>query len=325
MGLKIYKVIIVGCVILLMSCEKKELPVPKRDRGTIITQQIELAANYKNQVWFSLSENKIVRTTSKIDWDLAFDCDVSSQTIYINTSKVMRAYKTSKVNLSEIMDTTGYNLSPIADMPSGNRDSTALNNWHLNTNVYVISRGYDENSQLMGLVKLKIISSSSSNFTIQYAPLNSSTYTQATIQKNSAYNRMMFSFDSGQATTIEPKKGEFDLCFTQYTDFFADPDQYYQVTGVLNNTYRTRIALINTKLFNDISIGDTASVAFSTLQNGIGYDWKTFSLTTNLFTVDAKKCYLIHDSKGFYYKLHFIDFYNENGIKGYPKFEYKKL
>jgi HmuY protein len=320
-----YYLLLFSLVMILLACEKKEIPAPKFDRGDVITNQLELLSNYKNQIWFRLSDNQIVSTNSKVDWDLAFDCDPSSNTVFINTSKVMRTSKTNSQNLSHIIDTTGYSLNIRADMPSGNKDSTAIGNWWVTNSVYIINRGYDENSTLLNFYKLKILNSTNNAFTIEYAPINSNASTQIVIQKNTAYNRVMFSFNTNQTIYLEPKKTDYDLCFTQYTHYFDNPPQYYQVTGVLNNSFNTRIAKVNSKPFNDITLSDTAGVHFSKSASAIGYDWKTFSLNTNLFTVDAMKCYIINDNKGFYYKMHFIDFYNSNGIKGYPKFEFKKL
>jgi hypothetical protein len=35
--------------------------------------------------------------------------------------------------------------------------------------------------------------------------------------------------------------------------------------------------------------------------------------------------YVVRTSEGLFYKIHFIDFYNETGLKGYPKFEIAAL
>ncbi|HTF82223.1 MAG TPA: HmuY family protein, partial [Cytophagales bacterium] len=79
------------------------------------------------------------------------------------------------------------------------------------------------------------------------------------------------------------------------------------------------------KNYKEVTLADTASAKFSNKANSIGYDWKTFDLNTGLYTIHDEMTYIIHDAKGFYYKLHFVDFYNGNGEKGYPTFEYQKL
>ncbi len=324
--MKIYFLLILVCVCFITSCEKDEIPVAKFDRGDVLSQQISLYSNYKNQVWYKLKTNSIVQTNSKVDWDLAFSCNENSTTgIYLNTAKVMRAYRTNFTELSQVLDTNGYANNAIADSPTGELDSLAFFEWSLYNKVYIINRGYDESSAQLGFYKLKIIAETNTSITIEYAELSALISDVKTIVKNTNYNRVMFSFTSNETVFIEPPAADFDLCFTQYTHVYTNPVHYYQVTGVLNNQFNTKIGVIPSKDFNEIVIADTSLANFSSKANGIGYDWKTFSLVTNTFTIHPEKNYIIKDNEGFFYKLHFINFYNSAGIKGYPTFEFKKL
>lgn len=312
-------------VLIFSSCEKKELPAPKYDRGDVLTAQVNMTTNYKNQIWFSLSDNKIVSTNFKTDWDMAFESSATGNHIILNSALGMRIWKTNFTQLSQVTDTAGLAVNEIVDSPTGNLDSTAINDWQTNNTVYILNRGYSETGQVLGFYKLKIISVSSSQFTFEYANIFGTQTHQTTVTKDAAYNFNAYSFTSHQQVSIEPSKLNFDLCFTQFTHVFTNPTHYYQVTGVLSNSFQTRVANINDRPFNEITINDTLGRMFSNYKNSIGYDWKTFDLNTNLYTVNPSLCYIIHDSKGFYYKLHFIDFYNSSGIKGYPTFEFKKL
>ena len=312
-------------LILLSSCEKKELPAPAYDRGDALTVEVEMTPNYKNQVWYSLSENKVVSTNLKSEWDLAFESAANGTHIFLNGSKSMRVYKTNATSLTAVTDTAGLEAYGKADMPNGNLDSTAIGDWQTNNTVYVVNRGYNETGQLQGFYKLKINAVSVSAFTIEYRDIYGTQTWQQTIVKDPAYNFINFSFSTNQQSNMEPKRIDYDLCFTQYTHVFTNPFQYYLVTGVLNNSYNTRITRITDRPFAEITINDTLGRLFGSARNGIGYEWKSFDLNTNLYTVNPAICYIINDSKGFYYKLHFVDFYNASGIKGYPKFEFKKL
>lgn len=311
--------------IVFSSCEKKELPAPAYDRGDALTVEIEMTSNYKNQVWYSLSENKVVSTNLKSAWDLAFESAASGTHVFLNGAKAMRVYKTNAASLAMVTDTAGLEANGKADMSSGNADSTGIGDWQTNNTVYVINRGYSETGQLLGFYKLKINTVSASAFTIEYGDIYGTQTYQKTINKYPDYSLINFSFTTHQQANYEPAKTAFDLCFTQYTHVFANPFQYYLVTGVLNNNYNTRVTKITDRSFADITINDTLGRIFSTDRNRIGYEWKTFDLNNNVYTVNPSMCYIIQDSKGFYYKLHFIDFYNSSGIKGYPKFEFKKL
>lgn len=308
-----------------MSCEKKELPAPKYDRGDVQTMQIAMTNTYKNQIWVSLGENKIVSTNFKTDWDLAFETSTTGYHVLMNTGLSSRVYKTNQVLLQNVTDTIGLGINGTVDSPTGNLDSTAIGDWQTNINVYIVERGYTETGQHLGYYKIKFISVNSSQFTFEYGNIFGAQTFTGTVIKNSDCNFSMYSFNTNQQVTIEPLKTNYDLCFTQFTHVFTNPLHYYLVSGALINPSKTRVAIIKDKPFTEISINDTLEHVFSTYKNSIGYDWKTFDLNTNVYTVNSSLCYIIHDSKGFYYKLHFIDFYNSSGIKGYPTFEFKKL
>ncbi|MCW3084366.1 MAG: hypothetical protein JWP12_1732 [Bacteroidetes bacterium] len=322
--LKLFFVFI--CSLFLFSCEKKETPVPAYDRGDAITATVEMTSSYKNQVWFRLNDHMVVYTNLKSAWDLAFECSASGTHVLLNTSKSMRIYKTNFTDLSQVNDTVGLGVHGTSDNPSGSLDSTATGDWQSNNTVYVVNRGYNELAQQQGYYKLKITGMSATTFSIEYADIYGTSGTNtATITKDADKSFVTFSLGSNLEVITEPAKTDFDLCFTQYTHVFYSPFQYYLVTGVLINRYNTRVIGIPDKTFNAITINDTLNKTFSAAQNAIGYDWKTYDIATNVYTVDVTKCYIISDSRGFYYKLHFIDFYNSSGVKGYPEFEYKKL
>jgi hypothetical protein len=57
----------------------------------------------------------------------------------------------------------------------------------------------------------------------------------------------------------------------------------------------------------------------------VGYNWKEYDLNAGEYTVLSNINYIIQDNNNKYYKLHFIDFYNTQGEKGYPKFEVQEL
>lgn len=307
------------------ACQKKELPAPAFDRGDVITNEVDMGSTYKEQIWYSLSSNRIISSNHKTDWDLAFETSATGNHIYLNGSKAMKTYKTAFTDLSAVNDTTGLEVYSKADAPSGNSDSTAFEDIQANSVVYIINRGFSETGAVLGFYKLKMTSLSATQFVFEYGDIFGTQISQATVNKDEDYNFVMFSFNTNQQLVIEPKKTEYDICFTGYTHIFLHPFQYYQVTGVLQNQYRTRTILIKDRPFADIGINDTLGRQFSAFRNAIGYEWKTFNLNTNLYAVDPSYCYIINDHNGFFYKLHFIDFYNSSGIKGVPKFEFKKL
>jgi predicted secreted protein len=311
------------CVI-FFSCEKKELPAPKYDRGDVQSMQINMSSDYKNQVWVSLSKNEVISTNVKTDWDLSFENSSTGFHVLMNTALSSKIYKTNHSQLQDVTDTLGIGVYGLVDAASGNFDSTAIGNWQLDNKVYVIERGYNELGQNLGYYKIKFLSVTPSQYVFEYCKFNSAQTYTGTVTKDDQYNFSYYSLATHQQKSIEPKKSEYDLCFTQYTHTFVNPFQLYLVTGALINTSSTRVIQIFDVPFSDITINDTTRT-FYNKKNIIGYEWKTVDINTGLYTLNTQMCYIISDSKGFYYKLHFIDFYNSSGIKGYPLYEFKKL
>ena len=320
------KIILLFSTLLFLSCDKKELPVPRHAEGETLIAQVDMGADYKNQIWFSLDGNKVIYKNLKTDWDICFDASPLGYTVLLNGSRAMRVYKTPYSSLTELTDTIGLGANGKADTPGGNPDSTAIGNWRLGNNVYLINRGYNEQGLHTGYYKLKITSVTADQYRFEYGDVFDTRVYQGLVVKDDNYNFIGYSFTShAQLKNVEPRKTEFDLCFTNYTHLFYDPLQYYQVTGVLCNTYKTRTMKVTGKNFAAITLNDTLGGKFSSARNAIGYAWKTFDLNTNVYSVDANMCYILMASNGYYYKLHFIDFYTNSGVKGAPKFEFKRL
>lgn len=321
--------ICISCLVVIglwfTNCQRKEEPVPKFERGNATTVQIDLFPNYKNQVWYSLAANKVVSTNLKTDWDIAFEASSEGWHIILNSSKSMRASKINVSDLATIKDTSGSTSQAKPDMPSGNLDSTAIGDWRNKEVCYIINRGYNENARFQGFWKLKIKSVSATSFTFEYGDVYGKAVFEGFVNKNDLYRFNAFSFTSKQQVQIEPPKNTYDLCFTQFTTVFTEPSfQYYQVTGVLTAP-GIEVLKIPHKEFSEISITDTTLGTFSKRADIIGHDWKSYDLETSVYTTYDKMGYILKDAKGFFYKLHFIDFYNDKGEKGYPVFEFVRL
>lgn len=311
---------------LLVRCEKGELPVPPHAQGEAQIGVADMGADYGYQVWFSLSDNRVVHKNKKTDWDLSFEASSQGYRVCLNGSKAMRVYPTTASALEAVADTAGIASGGRADRPSGHPDSTAIGDWRQQSPVYIINRGYTEWGRPAGFLKLKLLSVTPEAYVFEYADFETAQVHRGRVTKNTRVNWVAYSFDTHAAVAaLEPPRETYDLCFTNYTHLFYDPLQYYQVTGVLINSYGTRVARITDKPFQQLVLGDTLGRRFESRRNSIGYDWKTFDLKTNLYSVNSAVTYLIQDSRGYFFKLRFVDFYSPQGLKGVPKFEFQRL
>ncbi|MES2479803.1 MAG: HmuY family protein [Bacteroidota bacterium] len=311
----------------LISCMKRELPVPLKPKGKETTASVEMTEDYKLQIFYSLRNNTIVGTNKYTAWDLGFETAQEGWRIMLNGAKFKMAIYPVKKKFEEvkITDTTG--IASLIDVASGNPDSTAFGDWRNAGKTYIIYKGTDETGKYLGMEKIQILSVDASKYVVRFSAIDGSNEKTLEIAKDEEYNYAFLSFDGGGKTLlIEPPKKEWDIAFTKYTHFYYDLDMRYSVVGCLLNSYNTSAGRDSvTKNFAEIDLQKAASVVLRDEVDAIGFEWKSYDLNTGKFSVDAGKHYIIRSGEeGIYYKLRFIDFYN-NGIKGTPKFEYQRL
>jgi hypothetical protein len=317
-----FLIFIIPAFFLFSSCDPGEIPVEPFDRGDVIVSQVNMDPVYKYQVWFNLDQDSIVKSTSKSLWDIAFDCGLTNH-IYLNSALGAKAANTQNTDFQSVQSADGLFFKP--DHSAGYIDSLALLNCLDNHFVYVIDRGYDDNGNMLGMIKIQFTDFTDNTLTFRFAKLDGSDENVGELTKNSDFNQVAYSFTNKQFLLAEPQKNSFDLLFSQYTYIFYDPFTYYLVAGVIINPFNTSVAVDSLHSFENIALADTSGLVFSNRPDIIGYDWKKYDFGTATYTVSSKKVFIIRNQYGFYYKLHFVDFYNDAGEKGNPKFEYRKL
>lgn len=310
------------------SCEKPEKPIVPYDRGNITNNIALMGNNYENHIFFNLDSNKVVKTINKLDWDISFDCSDLTHIIHPNNGRGVYVAQTGKTEFSAVNDTVG--LKFYWGQPSLNTDSLAFGKWWQETQqIFVLNMGVDEMGLPLGFIKCKPELIGNKTLKLTWCKLEENTPTSVFIDKNSDYNFVYFSFLQKKQVEIEPKKNEWDLFFTQYVKLIYSTDlkisQDYQLAGVLLNKSKITVATDFITPFAEINSTKIDSYIFSTENDAIGYEWKVYSFTTNSYVVKPEMNYIISIKNGFYYKLHFIDFYNDLGVKGYPKFEFQKI
>lgn len=316
-------ILFLSSVMILSSCVKEELPVPKHDPGNVITNTVNMGSNYKWQVYFNLKNNTVVGENLKTIWDLGFETSSDGYRIILNSSKAMYAAKTNQTDFSLVTDTTGFSAIKDFDSPTGNMEQTAIGDWRLIPNqVYLIDRGYNELGSHQGFRKIVFQSVDDYFYTIRFSQPNGVGETTLQVPKDNKYNFTFLSFTTSSTVMVEPPKKDWDIVFTQYLEELSTP---YLVAGCLLNRYYTMAKSDSIIGFNSINYDFALTQLLSSNINIIGYDWKEYSFTTSSYIVFPNKTYIIQDQNGFYYKLHFIDFYNSSGIKGNPTFEFQKL
>ncbi len=312
-------------IIFFNACRKAELPVPKHDPGSVTSATVNMDANYQWQIYYDLKNNMVAGKNLKTSWDIGFNASPDGFQVILNTSKSMLAYNTGSADFSGMPDTNGMAANLHWDEPTGNIDSTAIGDWRIQKNVYIIDKGYDEKGKHLGYHKLRMLDVNETAYTIRIADLNGNGDTTLHITKDSSYNFQFISLPGRNLVIAEPPKDKWDVMFTQFTHVFynLDPPQPYQVTGCLLNRYHTQAIMDSSLAFQEITYDYALTKTLSPAINSIGYAWKVYSGGT--YVINYKMNYIIRTQNAMYYKLYFTDFYDSDGIKGNPAWEFQQL
>jgi len=309
--------------LLLHSCVPGETPVPMHEAGDMTTSSVAMGSDYSWQIYFDLKTNTVAGKNLNHIWDLGLEASPGGYHVILNNARMMTAYRTDKTDPATvtISDTAGRMRF---DSPSGSLDSTAVGDWR-DQHVYIINRG-SHNGVSLGYRKIRLESVDDKQYIFRFSAMDGSGEQTITLDKDDNYNFVFLSLENGAQVSVEPPKADWDIVFSQYTHIYYDMDNTpYTVTGCLLNRYQTTVVMDTATAFSAIGFENLAGYHFSKDINTIGFDWKAYSFDNGTYTTDPRKSYIIYTSKGLYYKLHFIDFINNAGEKGNPKWEYQQL
>jgi hypothetical protein len=320
---------------LLASCFKNEEAIAPHARGGVRADTIPMTVNYTYQVYFDLGTGMIVSKNEKTTGDLGFECTPAGWHIILNTANFMKVADIGEVPFGQPQDTSGVSWK--FDKSDGNPDSNAVGVWLKivgedtlsNNHVYVVNRGIDDNANNVGFCQVIFDSLSSGKYYFRFADISGGVIHAGVAAKDCTVNYVYYSLSGdGSEKDLEPSKEMYDLLFTQYTTLlFTDEGEPYPylVTGVLLNRSGTEAAKDTVHSFGSLSLNDAMQLHYSSDLDVIGYDWKYYSFITGAYSVRTGLSYVIRDRAGYYYKLRFTGFYNSQGVKGYPVFEFQRL
>ncbi|NNF02264.1 MAG: hypothetical protein HKN22_06230 [Bacteroidia bacterium] len=317
--------------VLLSACLKEDdvivLPPPGDEEVLSIAQ----GPDYYNQVFFDLFSKSEVNNDFRI-WDLAFESSEHGIHVFLNSGKLMQVYNTGVTNINSVGNSSLSTAEWVFDAPSWHPDSTAIGNWldsaSLSKNeIYIIDRGV-YNSGADQYWKLQLVQVDNAAYQIKIERLDGTGFNGVEIIKDNSRSLLYFTFDNGGKTLeVAPEKESWDLLFTRYGYVYYNftPPLQYQVTGVLLNPNKVVAYKDSLMNFDDIDIDIAQQLNYSDARDVIGFNWKYYDFGLERFIIKPHYNFVIKDTEGYYYKLKFIDFYNDLGDKGYPKFIYKRL
>lgn len=308
-------------LVVLNSCWKEEIPIAKKDRRGTTYQVVSMGATYENVVWYDMENASVVKTMKKDEWELILSKIDDHYYLQLNTALFGQAARTSFSHWTDLFSDTGFEYS--TDGPSGELDSLCIGNWIQEEKIWILDRGYTSEGLPYPKLKIKCSAFTSAGFQIEYGPLNSTESTTLFVPIANGDLGIGINFSTHEILQVYPS--DWDLCFTPYVHLFHDPYTPYLVTGVLINDKAGVQAQKMTSSYEETTFNSISEFNFSSKSNTIGYDWKSFDLEAGQYTVYPEMVYVLKTPQSRIFKLHFLDFYNDQGQRGYPLFEFEEL
>ncbi|MCH2199791.1 MAG: HmuY family protein [Flavobacteriales bacterium] len=312
-------------LVVLFSCKKEDDKYGEILDGEINLNeeygprinQVSMGSEYTYQAYFDLNDNEAKANVSKYLWDIGLVND--SPFVVMNQS-----ISGLRIALSP-NDWSSTNASTSAEMGYdmiGERDYYIGSNFA--ENVYILDRGVDETAQPLGMKKFMVVFDNG-QYTVTSADMNGSNEVVQTFDVNGDYNFQHVNLVDG-VHSVEPSKEDWDIVFTHYLHIF-DPETApfpYQVTGCLVNSHGVTVAEALEHSYDEVDYEIASTYERTNDIDEIGYDWKYYDFDLGFITDDTRT-FIVEDVEGNLFKIKFTSFYNEDGDKGNPQFEYQKL
>ena len=273
---------------LAASCFKKDEVLPKTP-----TQDFEVNLSLEgNQSSYIDLNNIASRNIGKTaDWHLKFENSANGWSIFLNTMRNVAIHNTRKTDYNEIdPNWNTFNLPWQLDVPTPLGSLPALRNWgdfsfsnpKSFKNVYLIS--LTDNSKTT-IYKLQILDASEDKYHIRYGTLAGGPTNSAWILKNSEYGHSYFSLTQEKNLIIEPKKSEWNICFTYLSDSISSYQNIPHVPtinkafglyhGIVLNKENTEVFIDTSTTFEGIDFFYARDLEYKTVDelHNIFYQW----------------------------------------------------
>jgi hypothetical protein len=332
----ILSITLLGTVCVFTSCFKEDDKIfpPPPGNETLYAFKKSI---YDFQSYFDFSSDSSIVVSANDLWQIEFATATDAWDIRINSSAYYKLYPTSDTVFYGAKSVTDP-LKYIFDTSNGNPDSCAFSSWidrsvdpFLPTGEVFLIGLYD-GIKMKPKWKVRIESVNDTSFIFTYATFPYGKPVTVELLKDKTVSYLQYNLSTQSAVKVEPESSDYDLLFTQYGTILYDnegvPTPYF-VRGILLNPYRVSAALDTLLAFSDITYDLIKDYPFSNVRDIIGHEWKDVKVDqvggTAEYFVNAKLNWIIKDTQGFIYKMHFIDFYNSKAEVGYTTIEYQRL
>lgn len=289
------------------------------------TADISMGPQYANDVFFGL-EDGATKVVDRAVWDIAFyRKSAYAMGIRINDAKGIEVFEASD-------DIEDWNSIAIADLDNWTDLYNSATEWGVGafdngSATYGWGEYQMSNHKVVGSIVFVLKYQSGEyikfkmkeyfgGYTFTYSKWDGSSWgvdVTKTIANNASENRIFnyYNFLTEAVIDVEPAQAVWDLKFTKYITPlpYQGGTMMYTVTGVLQSDL-VKVAK------------EEQTNPFSADINSIGYDWKTFNMSNNTYTINNKPFFVKKSSDEKVYKLTMKEF--AGSATGNIKFEYEE-
>lgn len=284
------------------------------------TDSLSMYPGYSNDIFYSMSQGEIANIP-RAGWDLGFYTAAFSAGIIINEGSGVQLYSYPNGDTSAwaTVDTAGLaTWTNISNSPEywedGAFNVTALGHpdygwgvYNMITHSVIGDSLYIINIPGTGFKKLWIVNKISveNTYNIRFADIDGSNEQNVAIDVKPYVSKNFIYYSMVTNTVIDREPSDsWDILFTKYIDYTEDMSgnmAEYLVTGATSNVNN----FANKFTEVGVDFNDWSSKSMDSLKNTIGYDWKSFDMSTFSWKVDDSTAFFVEDSEGDIYKLIF--------------------
>ncbi|MEN4761292.1 HmuY family protein [Chryseobacterium sp. C39-AII1] len=371
--MKYLKILSLSLIVALQSCFSADEDIVVIPPATGATAEPNVGgATEPNQVWIDLSDidpvtGKPKQTTNvRTDWELGFyNGDefrvIINGAIGMAVAKIPNATNINAVKASDVSELTkvvqigtftSSNLQYI-DNPDGNFLTQTTGIAEIKANdadnaIYLVNMGrtiptgtvangsVSLTGDARGWKKIQILRTNT-GYKLRYANLDDTQYQEYVVTKNTDYNFNFFSLQKGIPVEIQPKKNNWDIVFTAFTnEVFLGPGQsagsYFYADFITTNmesgvgAYQVNVPSGGTldQAYGAFKLSDIDQSQFIFNDHrALGDKWRTTTGANGAQTY-SDRFFILKDAEGFFYKIRF-NAMTKDGVRGYPNFEFEPL
>lgn len=281
-----------------------------------VQDSIKMMPGYTNESYYSLSNGEEANVDNT-NWDIAFDLSGYGSSVRSNEHTGTEVHLYSGSDWATV-DTTGMTWDSYHNSETswseGSFDQSAdpsdpfdlgwgsynvVTHQITGTRIYIVKLASGDYKKIM------IESLISGVYTFKHADVDGANEVTNTVTKADYFDKNFAYYSIANDIVIdrEPANTTWDIVFTKYVAELG-PGTYYGVTGVLSNNG------VHVREANGVAPASANfyDYAVDSVINVIGWDWKSFNMTTFSYDIASDLSYFVEDQSGDIWHIVFSGF-----------------